>query len=142
MAINSAVARYNQQVWLVSLHIVQRGETFWLPSHWKQYSNYKHIQKTKKKTLSSTRSEPKTELVPKIIARGNKRTPSKSHSNSSLGCFVRQDVVRKDQLWRDFPNHSEHGIILLIPASILFAQNLLKLDHVQRLRILGSMHLG
>lgn len=54
----------------------------------------------------------------------------------------RLDVVRENELGRDFTDDSKHWIILLIPASKFLAQNFLELYFVKRFSILSSMDLS
>lgn len=56
--------------------------------------------------------------------------------------FVLKYVVGKDQLGRHLTNHSDHGIILLVPTCELLAEHLLELDLIKRFSILRGMNLG
>ena len=56
--------------------------------------------------------------------------------------FVWEDVVGKDELRRDLPDHSEHRVILLILVSKLLPQLLLKLNLVEALVILSCVNLS
>jgi hypothetical protein len=65
-----------------------------------------------------------------------------SVSNGGRLSLVWEDVVGKDELWWDLPDHSEHRIVLLIFVSKLLPQLLLKLNLIEALVILGCMNLS
>ena len=56
--------------------------------------------------------------------------------------FVWEDVVGKDELRWDLPDHSEHGVVLLVFVSKLLPQFLLELNLVEALVILGCVNLS
>lgn len=108
--------------------------------------------------LKGTNVPTKTCRIPDIIAKKrsclrcpiNKNIPFWLTSKedfilvNSLRCFfgfIRKDIIRKNQLWGDFSNNSQHWVILLISASKLLAQNFFKLDFIEALGVLSSMYL-
>ena len=56
--------------------------------------------------------------------------------------FVWEDVVGKDELRRDLPDHSEHRVVLLVFVSKLLPQLLLKFNLVEALVILSCVNLS
>jgi hypothetical protein len=67
---------------------------------------------------------------------------NRSVSNGRRLSLVWEDVVGKDELWRDLPDHSKHRVVLLVFVSKLLPQLLLELNIVKALVILSCMNLS
>jgi hypothetical protein len=63
-------------------------------------------------------------------------------SDSGRLSLVWEDVVGKDELRRDLPDHSEHRVVLLVFVSKLLPQLLLELNLVEALVILSCVNLS
>jgi len=112
--------------------ILQQRSTQILLGMGKQTTGLKH-------TTSNVPSHHVT--TPSIPAGGLTRENSSLSDDARLS-FVREDVVRKDELRRDLPDHSEHRVVLLVFVSKLLPQLLLELNLIKALVILGCVYLS
>jgi len=103
--------------------------------------------------------DPKTMLDPillgwkktenELVSKCSKSTDNNTKHGLTIGSagngllsIVWEDVVGKDELWRNLAHHPKHRVVLLIFVRVLLPQHLLELNLVEALGVLSCMDLG